>query len=146
MKAVTIVAAAMVLMTASMNAQNKNNNSYFPDPAVYMKADVQKALEAFESCLSVQNEGVQESAMAHLAMLKLKVPTVDGSRIMHRLEGISTTASAPGTRFKAYITSQVYRNPELFVVERAGKYNDGEELFTALATRLQSSLLSYSGL
>jgi hypothetical protein len=145
MKTVATVAAMLVLMTASMQAQNKDDRGYFSDPAIYMNANIPAALKAFESCLSVQNEGVQESAMAHLAMLKLMVPSVEASEILHRLEGLSTTATSPGTRFKAYIASQVYQNPEIFASERAAKYNDGDELFNALAARLQSSLLSYEG-
>ncbi len=146
MKAVAMFAAAMVFMTApAMQAQDKDDGKYFSEPAVYKSANIPAALKAFESCLTTENEGVQESAMAHLAMLKLVIPSVDAAEITHRLEWISTTAAAPGTRFKAYITSQVFRNPELFTKERDSNYQNGEELFNALAARLQSSLLSYRG-
>lgn len=146
MKAVAMFAAAMVLMSApAMQAQDKTEGSYFPDTVVYKSANIPAALRAFEGCLTTENEGVQESAMAHLAMLKLMVPAVDAAAITHRLEALATAASAPGVRYKAYITSQVYRSPELFAAERGGKYNDGEELFHALAARLQNSLLSYRG-
>jgi hypothetical protein len=145
MKAVATFAAAMLFLAApATQAQDKEEN-YFSDPAIYQNANIPAALKAFEGCLTIENEGVQQSAMAQLAMLKLMIPAVDAETIVHRLEGLSTTAPTPGTRYKAYITSQVYRNPELFARERSAKYNDGEELFNALAVRLQSSLLSYGG-
>ena len=146
MKAVTMFAAALVLFAATtMQAQNKEVNKYFSDPSIYKSADIPTALKAFERCLATDNAGVQESAMAHLAMLKMVVPTVDADEIPHRLEELSTSAPAPSTRYKAYIASQVYRNPELFVSEQGTEYNNGDELFNALAARLQSSVLSYSG-
>ncbi|MBP1646682.1 MAG: hypothetical protein H6Q30_127 [Bacteroidetes bacterium] len=146
MKAVAMVAAAMVLFSASATqAQDKEYNNYFSDPAVYQRADLSRALKAFESCLATDNAGVQESAMAHLAMLKLVIPAVDAAKISSQLEELSTSAAAPGTRYKAYIASQVYKNPELFAGERGMSYGSGDELFNALAARLQTSLLSYSG-
>lgn len=146
MKAIAMFAAAMVLMAApAMQAQDRPENTYFSDMALYKTANIPAALKAFESCLTTENAGVQESAMAQLAMLKLRLPAVEADRITHRLEALSTEARAADVRYKAYITSQVYRSPELFANERNGKYNDGEELFNALATRLQSSLLSYQG-
>jgi hypothetical protein len=146
MKAVTVVAAALVFFSAaSMQGQSKENNSYFSDPSVYRNANIPTALKAFESCLAMENAGVQESAMAQLAMLKMVLPAVDAGAIARRLEEIATSAPSPSTRFKAYIVSQVYSNPELFANERGTRYNDGDELFNALAARLQSSLLSYSG-
>jgi hypothetical protein len=146
MKAISMFAAAMVLMTApAMQAQDKNDNKFFSEPAMYASANIPAILKAFENCLATDNEGVQESAMAQLAMLKLRMPAVETAKIVRHLEDLSMTAPAPDIRFKAYITSQVYKNPELFVKERSGKYNDGEELFNALAARLQSSLLSYRG-
>jgi hypothetical protein len=146
MKAVTVVAAALVFFSAtSMQGQSKENKSYFSDPTAYRNANITNALKAFESCLATDNAGVQESAMAHLAMLKMVVPAVDAGTITRRLEEMATSAPAPSTRFKAYIVSQVYSNPELFANERGTKYNDGDELFNALAARLQSSLLTYGG-
>lgn len=146
MKTLAMVAAAMVFMAApAMQAQSTADEKYFPDPAVYKTANIPVALKAFYSCLTTNNEGVQESAMAHLTMLKLMMPSVAEEAITHRLEALSTDAPAPGTRFKAYIASQVYRTPELFANERENNYRNGEELFNALAVRLQSSLLSYGG-
>jgi hypothetical protein len=78
-------------------------------------------------------------------MLKLVIPAVDAAKISSQLEELSTSAAAPGTRYKAYIASQVYKNPELFAGERGMSYGSGDELFNALAARLQTSLLSYSG-
>ncbi len=146
MKAVAMFAAAMVLMTApAMQAQEKNDGKFFSDPDAYKTANIPVVLKAFESCLASENEGVQESAMAHLAMLKLVLPATDAAAITHRLEEMATAANEPGVRYKAYITSQVYRSPELFAGEGGETYNNGDELFTVLAGRLQSSLLSYRG-
>jgi hypothetical protein len=145
MKAVAMFAAAMVLFaTPAMQAQDKECNKYFSDPSIYENADIPTALKAFECCLTMNNPGVQESAMAHLVMLKLMCPAVDAAKITRRLEELSTTATAPGTRFKAYIASQVYKNPEFFARERGAQYDNGDELFNALAVRLQSSLLTFS--
>lgn len=145
MKAVTVFAAMVLMAAPAMQAQDKDDSKFFSDTAAYKSANIPVALKAFERCLTTENEGVQGSAMAHLAMLKLMVPAVDAAQIERRLEVLSTAASTPGVRYKAYITSQVYRSPELFANERQGKYSDGDELFNALAARLQSSLLSYGG-
>ncbi len=145
MKATAMVAALVFMATPAMQAQNAADERYFPDPAVYQTANIPAAIKAFYGCLVTDNEGVQESAMAHLAMLKLMVPAVNAEAITHRLEVLSTSAPTPGTRFKAYIASQVYRSPELFAKEKDATYRSGEELFNALAARLQTSFLSYNG-
>ena len=146
MKAVTMFTAAVVMFgVIAANAQDKDVRKYFPDPSVYKKVELAPAIKAFERCLAIDNPGVQESAMAHLAMMKMMVPSVESGEITRRLEDMATSAPAPGTRYKAYIASQVFRNPELFVKERNSEYNDADELFNALAARLQNSLLTYSG-
>jgi hypothetical protein len=146
MKAVRMFATAIVVFAAiSTQAQTKEDPKYFSDPAVYKKADVATALKAFERCLAMDNAGVQESAIAQLAMVKMVLPEVEAAEITHRLEEMATSAPAPSTRYKAYITSQVYRNPELFASERGVEYNDADALFNALAARLQNSLLTYGG-
>jgi hypothetical protein len=140
-----MIAAALMMFACAGQAQTTGENSCFSNPSVYTKANIPAVLKAFETCLAMDNEGVQESAMAQLAMLKLMVPSVHAAAITERLERLALAANTPGTRFKAYITSQVYRNPEIFAKEKAAQYNDGDELFHALAARLQNSMLTYSG-
>jgi hypothetical protein len=146
MKAIAMFAVTVVLVAASAGqAQENKDRSSFSDPVIYRNANIPAALRAFEGCLSIENEGVQESAMAQLAMLKLMVPTVNDETVVRRLEELSLSAPAPSTRFKAYITSQVYRSPEYFAGEQGMRYKAGDDLFNALAARLQESLLSYKG-
>ncbi len=145
MKAVTMFAALVFFSASAMQAQSTDYNKYFSDSVVYKTANIPAALKAFESCLTTDNTGVQESAMAHLTMLKLMVPAVDAAKISRHLEELSTSAPQPSTRFKAYIASQVYKNPELFAAAKDAEYNNGNEFFNALASRMQSSLISYNG-
>ncbi len=145
MKAVTIFAAMVFFAAPAMQAQNADYNKYFSDSSVYKTANIPAALKAFESCLTTDNTGVQESAIAHLTMLKLMLPAVEAAKISRELEMLSTSAPQPSTRFKAYIASQVYKNPELFATAKNADYSNGNELFNALASRMQSSLISYNG-
>ena len=148
MKAVTIVAATMVFFAApavQAQAQDTQPGHFFSSHNSYNEAKVPQAIKAFTQCLASENAGVQESAMAHLAMLKLVRPEIDNEIVVKQLEQLSMTAPLESTRYKAYIASQLFRTPASFASARNVEYEDGDEFFGALATQLRNSLLSYRG-
>jgi hypothetical protein len=145
MKAMMICAAAMMMFAASeATAQENNSRGYFSNAVSYQNARIPAALKGFERCLGSENDGVVESAMAHLAKMKLELPRFESEQITRRLEALATRAETAGIRYKAYLASQVFKSPELFEGVRQAEYQSADEFFGALASRLQSSTLTYN--
>ena len=57
MKAVTMFAAMVLMAAPAMQAQDKDDSKFFSDTAAYKNANIPVALKAFESCLTMENEG-----------------------------------------------------------------------------------------
>ena len=129
----------MMIMATTANA-GENANTYFSDAATYKCINEKKVIRKYLTCLSSENEGVVESALAHVAMLKLMLPACDFKAVNAMVTEVSLKAASAETRYKAFLTKTVLEEPRMFVRINETRYNDADELFGAMASRLSQTL------
>jgi len=141
MKAYTIVIGSLLIAGASLNAQAQNAaqaddcRAYLSAASSYQRVYVEKAVRNYKSCLDVANAGVVESALAHVAKLKLVFPKINCRELEERIEYLSTHGQTPAIRYKACLTAMLFDNPDKFAQEAQVEYKDSNELFGALASK-----------
>ena len=134
MKKYTVVAALMML--AAVAYSQNDETGYFAHPASYSHATAPKAERNYLACLSSTNEGVIESALAHVAMMKLMLPEGNYASLTSRVTELTRTAASPELRYKAFLTESVLANPSTFVTLARTGYATPDEFFGAVASRL----------
>jgi len=140
MKTNTILIAALML-TASVYAQGQK---YFSDFSSHQRADINKSVKCYLECLKSTNEGVVQSGLAHVGRLKLYFPEYRSDMLQKEIRSLSTGGATFNIRYRAYLLCSLFDNPALFAKESRQEFGDPDELFTALAGRLQQSLLGLS--
>jgi hypothetical protein len=146
MKRATFSAVVMLaLCVAGANAGDFSANGYrtFPDLKSYQDVSFERVARSYLGSLEYRgcNE-IVEGGLAQIAMLKLAQPNGEHKAVEKQLNALALDGETPTVRYKAYLTSMVFTNPNLFTGEKFGDYNNGDELFTALAQRLQKEALA----
>lgn len=132
------IVAALVLTTG---VQRLNAQSYFSDVVSYQAADLKKAEKNYLACLDSPNDGVLESGLAHIAMMKILFAASAFPALEQKVVELSVAGRTPTIRYKAYLTSAVFQNPMAFAFEATAGYEDKEQLFKSIAARMQAELL-----
>src|SRR6185369_532484 len=100
----------------------------------------------FAAALQSENDGAVESALALVARLKLSLPERRFVMIESECVRLITNGQTESIRYKAYLVLNLLGHPRMFATEARTSYPDANEMFTALANRLQVTDLSYSSL
>ena len=139
MKTRNLVLAGLMLagITAGSNAQ-----SHFSSTPVNGSAQKARIVRNYLACLESANEGTVESALAHIAALKLSNPRIDLSGFDDAVTRLSRKGSTPLIRYKAYLTGAVLDNVALFANESRKAYTEADEMFLAVSSRLSQTVLS----
>jgi hypothetical protein len=73
------------------------------------------------------------------------VATQDDMReIDGALSQLVLIGKTPVIRYKAYLATQVFASPEMFREVSRSNYTSGDDYFTAIASRLQQSMLGFT--
>ncbi len=144
-KAITaaLVFAALPAVGQPATTLPTDTEGYFSRPDKYRMMDVRKAGMNYAQCLKSENDGIVESALAHVAYTRLILPTADLKELRGVVEGLTNSDRSPVIRYKAYLASMVFVNPAFFTKTTATNYADGDEFFAAIAFQLRHSLLGY---
>jgi len=144
-KAITaaLIFAALPAVGQPATIPGTDTEGYFSRPEKYRMMDVRKASRNYAKCLKSENDGIVESALAHVAYTRLILPTADLKDLREAVEGLTNADRSPVIRYKAYLASMVFVNPGLFTRTAATNYADGDEFFAAIAFQLRHSLLGY---
>jgi hypothetical protein len=134
-----MILAAMMLIAATNLSQAQ---FFFPSLGKISPAQKESLEKNFTADLTSWNVGLVESALAIVTMVKLDLPAEKLPVVKETVEGLVTSGSTPGIRFKAYLASAVFTDPTMFKQESSHTYNNPDEFFNALAGRLSHSLLS----
>ncbi len=137
MKKLVVVAAATMLVAATTMSQD----GYFSSEARHKTSDLDKASRRYMLCLKEPNQGVVQSALAHLVHMKLTVPATDFQAVEAEVKALSATSESPSIRYKAYLAGLVFENPAMFRSGSDADYNSPEELFSTIASRVQVTVL-----
>jgi hypothetical protein len=139
MKTVHAIIATMVL-AATAYAQSSTANNYFAQPARYSSVDAPRAASVYTANLSSNNEGVVESSLAHLAMMKLMLPANDFQAAEAKAAELAKNYPSQETRYKAFLTRTVIDNPAMFAGLETRHYAHADEFFGVIAAKLAETI------
>lgn len=142
-----IITAGLILAAATAMGQGRQTAAERPclsSKADYSVTRLDKARKNFIASLNSGNDGVVESAIAQVAHMRAMLPQVDLSDIEAAVDELANSGRTPVIRYKAYLAGLVFANPRMFSQEITVDYASGDEFFTAIASRLQQTLLSHN--
>lgn len=114
----------------------------FASMRAYQSADMERLERNFLGSLDHPVDGVVESAIREVTRLKLVQPLCCSESIVERLHELAIGGRTPNIRYKAALASIVFDNPSLFTREQFAEFTNGEELFGAIAHRLEKDVLT----
>lgn len=148
MKGYTL-AAGLILATVSAMGQISTPKTPQQWPCLssaadYQTANIPVAKRNYLWTLQSENDGVVESALAHVTHMRIMLPQEDMKDIEAVLNQLANSGRTPVIRYTAYLATQVFAGPELFRGIAGTDYESVDQFFTALASRLQQTMLGYS--
>lgn len=114
-------------------------------PGRLSESRLAKAEKNYLACLSSENNGVVESGIAMAARLRVIYPERDLPGFREKLHELAMQGRTSAIRYKAYLVTSVLEDRALIASAGDIATLDNNELFTLIATRMQSTLLGYSG-
>ena len=133
-----VLAALMIgAITTLSQAQ-----TFFPVLKNFSAADKERIDKNYAVAMSMVNDGINESALAVVAMVKLDLPADEFSMIKGEIDRLVTNGATPMIRYRAYLVKAVFANPAMFKEEATHQYSDRDAFFSAIAERLTKTLLS----
>ena len=120
------------------------SRSYFSDSVSHARTDITKVSGKYKLCLTCDNEGVVESALAHIAWMKIMRPDADLADVREDLDRLSVCGATPAIRYKVYLTMLVFDDPYVFAGLRGETFYDSDELYAEVANTLRASLFGFS--
>jgi hypothetical protein len=137
----TAAVVVMVMLATTGKAQLTSERAYFAKGGDSRSINAAKTEQSYLSCLRTGNDGVIESALAHVAMIKLVIPWNESKATMEKVGEIARTATSPEIRYKAFLTKAVLEDPRMFSGIASSGCNTPDELFSLLASRLARTTL-----
>ena len=132
MKTPAVLALAILIAPAASAA----GHTYFPNSARYACSNAAKAAGLYIPALRSGNTGVVESALAHVAMIKLTIPACDMAPVKGTITAVERRGSTRELRYKAWIVRTLIDNPEEFAGVATTGYTEPDALFGALEVRM----------
>jgi hypothetical protein len=132
------------IMVQAQSKDGADNTPFFSSYATHQTTDVARVEKKYLAALKMDNDGVVEAALAHITRMKLYRPCETCKELVKKIHSLAVDGHTPAIRFRAYLASVAMDSPELFAREQRVEYRDPEEMFVALSTRLQTSLLGYN--
>ena len=146
MKARAMMVAGIFLATIPAVGQSQKTEemvvgSCFGRISSYSKQHLENAARSYESGLKSANEGVVEASITYSTFLRVADPQLDLSDIRQELEKVAVSGRTPALRYKAYLATMVFENPQAFKSSWSVEGPDGTRFFTAVADQVSKSLL-----
>jgi hypothetical protein len=149
MKTLTVAMTALLMGAATATAQvaikSAAEKPYFSNIESHQRVDLRCASGRYLAALGTANEGVIESAMAHVVRMKMYRPNENFPDLRAAINSVAVVGPTAAIRYKAYLASLVLDNPAWFKEECGREYRNPTELFAALANRLEKALISHAG-
>lgn len=146
MKARVMMIAGIFLVTLPAMGQSQKGEemvvgSCFGRISSYSKSYLKKAAGSYEAGLKSGNEGVVEASITFSTFLRVADPQLDLSDIRQELEKVAVSGRTPALRYKAYLATMVFENPQAFKSAWSVEGPDGSRFFTAVAEQVSRTLL-----
>ena len=139
MNKIQMVLAALMIFTIAGLSQAQ---TFYPVLKKYSAADKERMDKIFAFSLSFTNNGVIESALALVTMMKLDLPADEFPMIKDKIDYLAANGATLVIRSKAYLAGAVFAKPAMFKEEAARQYNNQNAFFSALADRMTKTLFS----
>jgi hypothetical protein len=134
-----ILLAAIILLAATNLSEAQ---SFFPSLGKFSPVKKESLDRNYTVDLESQNEGIVESALAIVTMIKLDLPSEKFPMIREQIESLVSSGATPVIRYKAYLAGTVFTDPPMFKQVTMNNYRDYDEFFHAVAGKLSQTLLS----
>ena len=108
----------------------------------YEKCDITRYERRFLIALGHEIDGVVESAIREVTLVKMVRPGSESDAIREKLESLAVSGRTPAIRVKALLGAMVYENPEWFREEGRVEYGTDDEVFGAILTRLRGTVIA----
>jgi hypothetical protein len=139
MKTKQIVIAAMLILTtlSFSHAQTKHSaHKQFTD------AEMAQIDMRYARALSHSNDGVVESALAAVTLLKLDLPENEFPMSLKQVSYLSTHSDTPKIRYRASLAEAVFWAPEKYKLTAPRLHHDADEFFSALEDATTTQIMS----
>ena len=137
------IAASTALSQVSIR-QTVDERPYLSKSMNYGTAKLSQAKKNLLWTLKSDNDGVVESAIGQIAHMRVMVPLEDITDIEVALAQLANYGRTPAIRYKAYLATMVFANPGMFRQDVTKDYASSDEFLSAVASRLQQTVLGYS--
>jgi hypothetical protein len=149
MKTYTKVVAGLLLASATALGQSNQVGSpervaYFASLSSHSEAYIQRATDNYVRLLNSANDGVLESAIAHLTYMRMGSTECNLGQARAIINKLSESGRTPVIRYKAYLSTIVFQSPELFAEGVRASSSEGNEFFLEIASKVQKTLLGHN--
>ena len=135
---------SVVAIGQSSQQELQRNTQYFSAISSHSEQYLQKGAATYTRLLTSDNSGIVESAIAHLAYLKMGLPKVDLTEARKIIADLAESGKTPVVRYKAYLATVVFESPELFVNGLTTGSSENDQFFLEIASRVQQTLLGHN--
>jgi hypothetical protein len=148
MKTTTLVAAAILVATVVSGATSQETTRpdgripVFGKASSYKKADMQKLEKYYLVSLKHSVDPIVECTIGEVTRLKLAQMCCQSDEIQKQLNKLAHEGRSPAIRYKAMLACMVFEHPAFFTQESSSDYAYSEDLFGAVAHRLEKELLA----
>lgn len=132
----TATVLVMMLIISTVSAGESRERGYFAEVAKYTEVNTTQIARGYLASLKSDNDGVKESALAHVAMMKLAAPAIESNALRVRVREIARNSASTEIRYKAHLVTNVIEHPAIFSGLEREEYTTADELFAAIARRL----------
>ena len=98
--------------------------------------DTEKVTKNFLKGLNHENQGVVESTIRVVVLMKIKYPNADYDEIIDKLEELIMEGPNKNIRIKALIASDYLNNFEQYNWLKNGNYDEGDQLFDIYLSKM----------
>jgi hypothetical protein len=133
-----VLAALMVAVITNLSQAQ----TFYPVLQNFSAAEKERMDKSYAISLNFTYNGIVESALAVVTMVKLDVPADEFPMIKDKIDDLTVNGATPVIRYKAYLAKAVFANPAMFKEEAAHQYSNPDAFFSAMAERMTKTLLS----
>jgi hypothetical protein len=133
-----MLAVVIIFMTATvLHAQ-----PYYPQLLTYSAKDKKTIDRSYADALRSPNDGVVQTALAVVTLLKMDLPDDEFPRILNEVCYLKTHGASPMIRYKASLVEAVFYSPEMFKEVPTRYYSDPDVFFDAFIERMAKPSIS----
>lgn len=125
--------------------ENSSDASYCNHVATISRPSLEKAAKGYGLALRSDVDGVIESSITYVTVLRIAIPDMDLSSIREEIEDLSVNGCTPVIRYKAYLATMVFQDPQQFKGAVGAVSPESNQFFSSVAEQVSERLLGFRG-